>query len=163
VVIVEIDGDQIIPVSHGTGFAVGPETIVTNAHVVAEARDDDELAIGIVPSDGESAVYGRLVTVSPRTDLALIATTSPLRLAPLTIAGNATADSGTVTAVGYPMNVDRAQGLSLTDIFRAQPPVKSNGTLSGRRPASAPVLLTGGCARKMSPIDRPCARSTFIG
>ncbi|HYD23897.1 MAG TPA: serine protease, partial [Croceibacterium sp.] len=37
IVIVEIDGDQIIPVSHGTGFAVGPERIVTNAHVVEEA------------------------------------------------------------------------------------------------------------------------------
>ena len=50
VVIVKIDGAEIIPVSHGTGFAVGPETIVTNAHVVAEARASDELAIGIVPS-----------------------------------------------------------------------------------------------------------------
>src|SRR5690606_32019397 len=37
VVIVEINGDQVVPVSHGTGFAVGPETVVTNAHVVAEA------------------------------------------------------------------------------------------------------------------------------
>src|SRR5688572_13401853 len=69
VVIVEISGDEIIPISHGTGFAVSPERVVTNAHVVAEAREDDELAIGIVPSDGTSAVYGRLVNVSQRTDL----------------------------------------------------------------------------------------------
>src|SRR5688500_3035168 len=39
VVIVEISGDEVIPISHGTGFAVGPERVVTNAHVVAEARE----------------------------------------------------------------------------------------------------------------------------
>lgn len=133
IVIVEINGDELVPISHGTGFAVSPERIVTNAHVVQEARDDDSLAIGIVPSDGAEAVYGRLIAVSQRNDLALIATTSPMRLPPLTISGNPPTDSGAVTAVGYPMNVDRAQGLSASDIFRAQPPVASTGFLSGRR------------------------------
>jgi S1-C subfamily serine protease len=162
VVIVEIDGDQVIPVSHGTGFAVGPETVVTNAHVVAEARADDELAIGIVPSDGASAVYGRLVAVSPRTDLALIATTSPIRLPPLTISSSAAGDSGTVTSVGYPMNVDRAQGLSISDIFRAQPPVKSTGSLAGRRPTRDfdSLLHTAPIARGNSggPLLDDCGR-----
>ena len=68
--------------------------------LVAEARANDNLAIGIVPSDGGDAVYGRLVSVSPRNDLALVATTSPMRLPPLTIAGNAPTDSGSVTAAG---------------------------------------------------------------
>ena len=162
VVIVEIDGDEVIPISHGTGFAVGPERVVTNAHVVAEARADDELAIGIVPSDGTSAVYGRLVNVSQRNDLALIATTSPMRLPPLTISGNATADSGAVTAVGYPMNVDRAQGLSTSDIFRAQPPVKSTGSLAGRRPTRDfdSLLHTAPIARGSSggPLLDDCGR-----
>src|SRR5690606_23213158 len=40
IVIVELSGEEVLPVSHGTGFAVAPETIVTNAHVVAEARAD---------------------------------------------------------------------------------------------------------------------------
>jgi hypothetical protein len=162
VVIVELDGDEVIPVSHGTGFAVGPETIVTNAHVVAEARADDELAIGIVPSDGGNAVYGRLVAVSPRNDLALISTTSPLRLPPLTIAGNAPTDSGSVTSVGYPMNVDRAQGLSIRDIFNAQPPVKSTGALAGRRPTRDfdSLLHTAPIARGNSggPLLDDCGR-----
>ncbi len=162
VVIVEIDGDEVIPISHGTGFAVGPERVVTNAHVVAEARADDELAIGIVPSDGESAVYGRLVAVSTRNDLALIATTSTMRLPPLTIAGTATGDSGSVTSVGYPMNVDRAQGLSMSDIFRAQPPVKSTGSLAGRRPTRDfdSLLHTAPIARGSSggPLLDDCGR-----
>jgi hypothetical protein len=162
VVIVEINGDEVIPVSHGTGFAVGPEQVVTNAHVVAEARADDELAIGIVPSDGENAVYGRLVAVSQRNDLALISTTSAMRLPPLTISGNATADSGAVTSVGYPMNVDRAQGLSMSDIFRAQPPVKSTGSLAGRRPTRDfdSLLHTAPIARGSSggPLLDDCGR-----
>ena len=135
VVIVQVEGEQVTPVSHGTGFAVAPERVVTNAHVVAEVQNDPDLTIGLIPSDGGSAVYGKLVAVDGRRDLALIATTSPMHLPPLAIAGGATTDTGPVTALGYPMNVDRAQGLSLTDIFRAQPPVKSNGSLSGRRPA----------------------------
>ena len=94
VIIVEIEGDDIIPISHGTGFAVTPERIVTNAHVVEEARQDADLAIGIVPSDGDEAVYARLVAVSPRNDLALLATTKPMRLPPLTVAGNPSTGDG---------------------------------------------------------------------
>jgi len=161
IVIVELNGDEVIPVSHGTGFAVGPETIVTNAHVVQEARSDDSLAIGIVPSDGAGAVYARLVMVSPRNDLALLATTSPMRLPPLTIAGNPSAD-GTVISLGYPMNVDRAQGLSSADIFRAQPPVRSAGTLAGRRSTREfdSLLHTAPIARGSSggPLLDECGR-----
>src|SRR5687767_13147031 len=69
VVIVQMDGEQVIPISHGTGFAVGPERIVTNAHVIREAQEDEELAIAIVPSDGENPVYAQLVSANPRTDL----------------------------------------------------------------------------------------------
>lgn len=135
VIIIEERAGELIPISHGTGFAVSAERILTNAHVVAQARADSELSIGIVPSDGGEAVYARLVAYSPRNDLAMVSTTTPMNLPPLTIAGNTPADSGAVTAVGYPMNVDRAQGLGMDDIFRTQPPVKSRGFLSGRRPS----------------------------
>jgi hypothetical protein len=162
VVIVELDGEQVTPISHGTGFAVAPERIVTNAHVVQEAQSDDTLAIGIIPSQGGDAVYGRILAVDGRRDLALIGTTSPMHLPPLTIAGGASSDAGSVTALGYPMNVDRAQGLSLTDIFHAQPPVKSTGSLSGRRPARDfdSLLHTAPIARGSSggPLLDECGR-----
>ncbi len=162
VVVVGRDGEAIFPISHGTGFAVDAETIVTNAHVVGPAIDDDRLSIGIVPSDGGEAVYGRVMSVSPRNDLALITTTSPLRLPPLTIAGNPPANAGTVIAVGYPMNVDQAQGLGEEDIFRAQPPVTSPGFLSGRRPSREfdTVLHTAPIARGNSggPLLDECGR-----
>src|SRR5690606_17715508 len=119
VVIVAHEDDTVIAISHGTGFAVSPERVVTNSHVIAEAEADPSLFIGIVPSDGDEAGYGRLVSVSARNDLALIATTKPMSLPPLTISGNPETGSGVVTAVGYPMNVDRAQGLAMADIFHA--------------------------------------------
>lgn len=162
VVIVGRDGDELFPISHGSGFAISGETVVTNAHVIAQARADDRLSIGIVPSDGGNAVFARLVAVSQRNDLALIQTTSPMRLPPLTIAGNPAIDSGAVTAVGFPMNVDRAQGLGATDIFRAQPPVKSTGYLSGRRPSREmdTLLHTAPIARGNSggPLLDECGR-----
>ena len=135
VVVIGRDGEEIFPVSHGSGFAVGPETIVTNAHVVSEAMLDERLSVGIVPSDGDEAVYARIVAVSMRNDLAILATTTPMKLSPLTISGNPPTGAGSVFSIGYPMNVDRAQGLDEEDIFRAQPPVTSQGFLSGTRPS----------------------------
>ncbi len=162
VIIVQKEGEQLVPVSHGTGFAVAPERVVTNSHVVEQAQQDPTLFIGIVPSDGGEAVYGRIVTVSPRNDLALIATTKPMRLPPLTISGNPNTESGAVVAVGYPQNVDRAQGLSMADLFRAQPPVESSGSLAGRRPSRQfdTLLHTAPIARGNSggPLLDACGR-----
>ena len=161
VIIIGQDGEEIFPVSHGTGFAVGGERIITNAHVVAEAIEDERLSIGVVPPEGQQAVYARLVAVSPRNDLALLELTEPLGLPPLTIAGNP-AQSGSVTAVGYPLNVDRAQGLGQDDIFRAQPPVMATGFLSGRRPSREfdTILHTAPIARGNSggPLVDDCGR-----
>lgn len=162
VVIIGTDGEEVFPVSHGTGFAVTPTRIVTNAHVVRDAMMDDTLRIGIVPSEGEETAFARIVTVSPRNDLALVEITDGLRLPPLTISGDGQRDSGEVSAVGYPMNVDRAQGLDLNDIFKAQPPVKSRGFLSGARPSRQfdTILHTAPIARGNSggPLLDGCGR-----
>ncbi|WBY16197.1 trypsin-like peptidase domain-containing protein [Erythrobacteraceae bacterium WH01K] len=149
------------PISHGTGFAVSPTQIVTNAHVVMQAQADPELRIGIVPGDGAESTYARLVHFSPRADLALIEITGDLRLPPLTLAGQRPG-SGEATAVGYPMNVDRAQGLDIGDIIRSQPPVKSRGFLSGERPSREfdTLLHTAPIARGNSggPLLDACGR-----
>lgn len=163
VVIIGTDGREIYPVSHGSGFAVAPTQIVTNAHVIREALQDDTLRIGVVPSQGEEAAYARPLAVSPRNDLALIEITEgSLRLPPLTISGSMMGDMGEVSAVGYPMNVDRAQGLDISDIFRAQPPVKSRGFLSGARPSRQfdTILHTAPIARGNSggPLLDACGR-----
>ena len=163
VVIVGSDGREVYPVSHGSGFAVSPTQIVTNAHVIREALQDDTLRIGVVPSEGDEAAYARAVSVSPRNDLALIEIIdNAMRLPPLTISGSLVGDMGEVSAVGYPMNVDRAQGLDIGDIFRAQPPVKSRGFLSGARPSRQfdTILHTAPIARGNSggPLLDGCGR-----
>ena len=60
------------------------------------------------------------------------------------------------------MNVDLAQGLDMADIFRAQPPVKSRGFLSGERPSRQfdTLLHTAPIARGNSggPLLDACGR-----
>lgn len=162
VVIMGSNGSEVFPVSHGSGFAVTPNRIVTNAHVVREAAQDDTLRIAIVPPDGDSADYGRVVSVSASKDLALLETTGELRLPPLILASAAAGDGDEVAAVGYPMNVDRAQGLDMADVFRPQPPVKSRGYLSGARPSRDvdTLLHTAAIARGNSggPLLDSCGR-----
>lgn len=162
VVIIGDNNGELFPISHGTGFAVSGDTVVTNAHVVRDALRDEGMQIGIVPNGGGEAVYGRIVAVLARNDLALIRITGSLRLPPLALAGGAPPDSGEVTSVGYPMNVDRAQGLDLSDIFRSQPPVKSRGYISGARPSRQfdTILHTAPIARGNSggPLLDPCGR-----
>lgn len=163
VVLIGTDGEEVFPVSHGSGFAVTPNRIVTNAHVVRQALQDDTLRIGIVPSQGSEAAYGKAISVSPKNDLALIEITEgSLRLPPLTLAGQRAGDMGEVSSVGYPMNVDQAQGLDISDIFKAQPPVKSRGFLSGQRPSRQfdTILHTAPIARGNSggPLLDQCGR-----
>lgn len=163
VVLIGERAGELVPVTHGTGFAVSPTRIVTNAHVIQEAMQDDTLRIGVVPSEGEGGTYARVIAVSPRNDLALIEIAKgALRLPPLTLAGGVSGDLGEVSAVGYPMNVDLAQGLDIADIFRAQPPVKSRGFLSGQRPSRQfdTLLHTAPIARGNSggPLLDPCGR-----
>ena len=57
VVIMGTDGERVFPVSHGTGFAISSTRIVTNAHVIREAMQDDTLRIAIVPPDGDMGAY----------------------------------------------------------------------------------------------------------
>jgi S1-C subfamily serine protease len=162
VVIMGTDGERVFPVSHGTGFAVTPTRIVTNAHVIREALQDDSLRIAIVPPDGDGADYGKILSVSSAKDLALIETTGSLRLPPLTVAGTGAVDGDQVAAVGYPMNVDRAQGLDLADLFRPQPAVRSRGFVSGTRPSRDydTILHTAPIARGNSggPLLDGCGR-----
>jgi V8-like Glu-specific endopeptidase len=163
VVIIGSEDDQPSPVSHGTGFAVSPTRIITNAHVVADAAQDDTLRIGIVPAEGQGGAFARVIAISPRNDLALLEIAKgSLRLPPLALAGGTGNTLGEVAAVGYPMNVDLAQGLDINDIFRPQQPVKSRGFLSGARPSRQfdSILHTAPIARGNSggPLLDPCGR-----
>lgn len=133
VVIIESDGDRANLITHGTGFAVTPNLIVTNAHVVEELRRDDTLIAGVVPAEGRNGFPAKLVAYSPGNDLALLRIEGGGSITPITLFPGAPGDGSEVYAVGYPGNVDLAQGLSMADLVTPQAAVKTRGYLSGGR------------------------------
>jgi hypothetical protein len=135
VVLAAKDGNKVAFVGHGSGFAVAPDKIVTNAHVVEIARQEPSIVIGIVPSQGGKSYGGRVIAFSPNNDLALIQVLDGGRLPPMAIFGGNVADGLDVVAIGYPGSVDRAQGLNLDDMINPMSPVKTRGSVSGGRTA----------------------------
>lgn len=133
IVLVSREGDQLSLVGHGTGVAIGPNRILTNAHVIAPAQEDDTMRIGVVPSEGKNGWFARVVAVSPGNDLALLQLSEAGSLPVATFYTGPIADGQEVHAVGYPGNVDLAQGYSIGDITTPSAPVKTRGNISGGR------------------------------
>ncbi|MEM8917762.1 MAG: trypsin-like peptidase domain-containing protein [Pseudomonadota bacterium] len=133
VVLAATDGDKVAFVGHGSGFAVTPDKIVTNAHVVEIARREPTVVIGIIPSQGGKSFGGKVIAYSPGNDLALIQVQDGGRIPTMTVFSGPVADGASVVAVGYPSSVDRAQGLDLDDLINPMSPVKTRGSVSGGR------------------------------
>ncbi len=131
VLVAEEDGETFY-VGHGSGFAVAPDKIITNAHLVAPLREDASIRIGIIPSEGTTTYGGRLVAISPRNDLALIQMEKG-RLPSLALLSTPLDDGASVMAIGYPAAVDRAQGLDARETVAPMAPVKTPGVISGGR------------------------------
>ena len=133
VVLVDFDGTNARLIGHGTGFAVTGNQIVTNAHVVEMATSDPQMVIGVVPPEGKKGYLAKVVALAKDKDLALLKLAEPGSIAALALYPGMVADGSEVTAVGYPGNVDLAQGLSMDDLVGPQSPVKSRGSVSGGR------------------------------
>ncbi|WP_188514186.1 S1C family serine protease [Blastomonas aquatica] len=131
VLVAEEDGETFY-VGHGSGFAVAPDKIVTNAHLVAPMREDASIRIGIIPSEGTTTYGGRIVAISVRNDLALIEVEKG-RLPSLALIATPLDDGAQVMAIGYPAAVDRAQGLDARETVAPMAPVKTPGVISGGR------------------------------
>jgi len=161
VVVVAFNEDgEVAGFGHGSGFAVGPNRIVTNAHVVAQAREGNA-AIGVVPAEGAKATRARIVAMDPARDLALLEieegslTPIPLYVGPL--------DDGTqIAALGYPGNVDLATARSADDYITPLPATRSVGIFSNVRPINGitTLLHTANIARGHSggPLLDQCGR-----
>lgn len=161
VAIATVDG-EMVDVEHGTGFAIAPGRIVTNAHVVEMLeRYPGEAVIGIVPSEGDRSFEGRLLRIDASRDLALIEV-GGVRLPPLTLFTGAIAEGDALIALGYPGNVDLATVRSAEDFVTPTLPVRSQGVLSGaRRLEGTSVLVhTASIARGNSggPLLDRCGR-----
>ena len=141
VALVATDGSDAYFVGHGSGFAVAPDKVLTNAHVVELAREEKNLVIGVIPSEGTKTYGGRIIASSPGNDLALIQLEEG-RLPVSTFYAGAVTDGARVTAIGYPGVVDRAQGLGLKQLIEPLATVKTSGTISsGRASQSFDTIL----------------------
>jgi serine protease Do len=115
----------------GSGVAISPTRIITNAHVV-EAAVERGGFVGIVPSEGRKRYVGEVIAYSAALDLAIIALKSG-SITPATIYSGTMADGAAVAALGYPYGVDRAMASGVDDVIRPQSPVKTLGNVGGRR------------------------------
>jgi V8-like Glu-specific endopeptidase len=162
IVTIAVVDDEVVGFGHGSGFAVAPNRIVTNAHVVELAdRYPNNVVIGVVPSEGDKSYQGRLIAIDRQRDLALIEF-SGVRLSPLTLFTGTPGDGDTLIALGYPGNVDLATARSAADFITPQSPVRSQGGFAGaRRLEGTNVLLhTANIARGNSggPLLDRCGR-----
>jgi hypothetical protein len=133
VVTIAIVDQEVVGFGHGSGFAVGPNRIVTNAHVVELAQKyPDNVVIGVVPSEGSKSYQGRVVAIDAKRDLALIEITGAA-LPAATLYTGAPDDSMGLVSLGYPGNVDLATAQSAADYIKPLAPVRSQGSLSASR------------------------------
>ena len=116
--VVRVEGQACNLVLDGTGFAVGPETVVTNAHVVAGERTTD-----VFTNDGRR-LDAVVVVFDPSRDLAVL----HVEGAGLPALGLGDAPAGTLGSVlghpgggplrAAPARVERLVNASGTDIYR---------------------------------------------
>jgi len=170
VVVVAVEDGEVVGFGHGSGFAVGPNRIVTNAHVVQLAIEyPKDVVVGIVPSEGSRSYGARVIRADPSRDLALLEMEQG-RLPPIPLFLGAIPDGSTVAALGYPGNVDLATAQSADDYITPLPPTRSMGNYSNERPINgiAALLHTANIARGNSggPLLDQCGRvigvNTFI-
>lgn len=141
VALVWIRGSDAGIVGHGSGFAVAPDLVVTNAHVVAPMANDSTIHVLIIPSQGKRGWSAKVAAYSPRNDLALLRIEGGT-LPVATLSPAVVPDGAPVVAVGYPGSVDLAQGLDAVDMITPTAPVKTQGTVSaGRSSKSFATIL----------------------
>ncbi len=124
----------------GSGFVVAPHLVVTNAHVVAPARESGDYGVAVVAPDGDGLLPATIVRYSPLSELALLEFRGGPDIAPLTISTVEPQSGDGVVALGYP-DVDY-QGASGADLLRPTPPSRTSGqiaSLRDRAPTGDPI------------------------
>jgi len=115
----------------GSGFVVAPGLVVTNAHVVAPARQRPEYGVAVVPPRGDGLAPARIIRYSPLSELALLEFRDAADMPALTISTVEPHAGDAVVALGYP-DVDY-QGASGADLLRPSPPSRTSGEIASLR------------------------------
>jgi len=137
VIVITTDSEGGSGVGMGSGVAITPNRILTNAHVVAGAVEGEGEGggngfVGIVPSEGRKRYEGRVIAYRPDIDLAVIDIGNG-RITPATLFSGTIGDGAGVAALGYPYGVDRALARGIEDVIAPQSPLKAPGNVVGRR------------------------------
>ena len=151
---------------HGSGIAITPTRILTNAHVVeAMVYDPETVALGVVPSQGQKSYAAKLITIDLQRDLAIIEVTGG-QIAPTVVYTGPVEAGDDVIALGYPGNVDMAGARSAEAYITPHLPVRSEGDVAVLQPVAgiATLLHTAKIARGSSggPLVDECGRVVGI-
>ena len=165
VTVAMVDG-EVVGFGHGSGIAISPTRIVTNAHVVeSAARYPDNVALGVVPSEGQKSYAAKLIAIDTKRDLALLEITEG-RVPAAAIYSGPFESGADVVALGYPGNVDAATARGATDYITPRTPVRSEGNLSNTQGVDGVAMLvhTAQIARGNSggPLVDQCGRIVGI-
>lgn len=133
------DGDEYV--GFGSGFAVTPDRVVTNYHVVEAwaryAGSADERLLAVVPSRGSQMLEARLVTYDSAKDLAVLELQGGT-MEPMTLFSGRPDLGRRHTALGFPSNVDFASSRSVDELFdltvTPRSPIRTGGDISEARP-----------------------------
>lgn len=166
VVTVAMVEGEVVGFGHGSGIAISPTRIVTNAHVVESAAQyPDNVALGVVPSEGQKSYAGKLIAIDTARDLALIEITEG-RLPAAAIYTGPLESGADVVALGYPGNVDLATARSANDYIVPRTPTRSEGNMSNLQAVDGVAMLihTAKISRGNSggPLVDGCGRITGI-
>jgi serine protease Do len=165
-VVVFSEADPTVPIGHGSGVVVGPDTILTNAHVVDEENFGTQILVTIVPGEGSKTYEAEVVDRSTSNDLALIKLRNGAKLTSASFFAGALDDGADVFAIGYPGGVDMAEGGDSLDMLRPQVPVKTKGSVSAGRSAKGfeTILHTAaiGGGNSGGPLVDACGRVVGI-
>lgn len=170
VVTVAMVEGEVVGFGHGSGIAISPTRIVTNAHVVESAvKYPNNVALGVVPSEGQKSYPAKLIAIDTARDLALIEIGEG-RLPAAAIYSGPLESGADVVALGYPGNVDLATARSAADYITPRTPVRSEGNMSNMQAIDgiATLVHTAKISRGNSggPLVDQCGRivgiNTFI-
>lgn len=135
-VIAEVETAEGAQISTGSGFVVAPGKVVTNGHVIEQARGLGGLVV-VVPGRAGAGVVATIERIDGRRDLALLSLERPIEGRPLPIAVDGLDIGAEVRAFGYPGIVDRMLGLEVADLVKGSRPSEDIGVVN--QIASAPV------------------------
>ncbi|WP_188235935.1 S1C family serine protease [Sphingopyxis sp. LK2115] len=140
VTVAMMDG-EVVGFGHGSGIAISPTRIVTNAHVVeSAARYPGNVALGVVPSEGQKSFAGKLIAIDTARDLALVEITEG-RLPAAAVYTGPLESGADVVALGYPGNVDLATARSANDYITPRTPTRSEGNFSNMQAVDGVAML----------------------